>query len=164
MFTVLLICGGLVGFYLLLCVTVLHLPKCKSMAKLHGKTVIVTGMCSVLVHLIFPANSHACPHFIILDIFKTAFAYFTFLVNTPCVLHNAKLTTRPHRHFVMSNWIAKTDILSWFNCRSKHWDRQSHRAGAGEKGSSCDSSLQGWKPSSGCCHRHPEGESEANIA
>lgn len=45
MFTVLLICGGLVVFYLLLCVTVLHLPKCQSTAKLHGKTVIVTGMC-----------------------------------------------------------------------------------------------------------------------
>ncbi len=44
MFTVLLICGGLVVFYLLLCVTVLHIPKCKSTAKLHGKTVIVTGM------------------------------------------------------------------------------------------------------------------------
>ncbi|XP_067289060.1 dehydrogenase/reductase SDR family member 13 [Pseudorasbora parva] len=43
MFTVLLICGGLVGFYLLLCVTVLQLPKCKSTAKLHGKTVVVTG-------------------------------------------------------------------------------------------------------------------------
>ncbi|XP_043085318.1 retinol dehydrogenase 12 isoform X1 [Puntigrus tetrazona] len=43
MLTVLLICGGLVAFYLLLCVTVLHLPKCKSTAKLHGKTVIVTG-------------------------------------------------------------------------------------------------------------------------
>ncbi|XP_050977770.1 dehydrogenase/reductase SDR family member 13 isoform X3 [Labeo rohita] len=43
MFTFLLICGGLVGFYLLLCVTVLRLPKCKSTAKLHGKTVIVTG-------------------------------------------------------------------------------------------------------------------------
>ncbi|KAL1266384.1 hypothetical protein QQF64_002059 [Cirrhinus molitorella] len=39
----LLICGGLVGFYLLLCVTMLRLPKCKSTAKLHGKTVIVTG-------------------------------------------------------------------------------------------------------------------------
>ncbi|KTF93085.1 hypothetical protein cypCar_00009498 [Cyprinus carpio] len=43
MFTVLLICGGLVGFYLLLRVTVFQLPKCKSTAKLHGKTVIVTG-------------------------------------------------------------------------------------------------------------------------
>ncbi|KAK7125577.1 hypothetical protein R3I93_021064 [Phoxinus phoxinus] len=43
MFTILLICGGLVGFYLLLCLTVLQLPKCKSTAKLHGKTVVVTG-------------------------------------------------------------------------------------------------------------------------
>ncbi|KAK2870949.1 hypothetical protein Q8A67_023476 [Cirrhinus molitorella] len=43
MFTVLLICGGLVGLYLLLYVTVLKQPKCKSTAKLHGKTVIVTG-------------------------------------------------------------------------------------------------------------------------
>ncbi|XP_067253777.1 dehydrogenase/reductase SDR family member 13 [Chanodichthys erythropterus] len=43
MFTVLLICGGLVGFYLLLCATVFKLPKCKSTAKLHGKTVVVTG-------------------------------------------------------------------------------------------------------------------------
>lgn len=51
MFTVLLICGGLVGFYLLLCATVFKLPKCKSTAKLHGKTVVVTGMCSVLGRL-----------------------------------------------------------------------------------------------------------------
>ncbi|XP_048036016.1 dehydrogenase/reductase SDR family member 13 [Megalobrama amblycephala] len=43
MFTVLLICGGLVGFYLLLCATVFKLRKCKSTAKLHGKTVVVTG-------------------------------------------------------------------------------------------------------------------------
>ncbi|RXN13165.1 dehydrogenase reductase SDR family member 13-like protein [Labeo rohita] len=43
MFTVLLICGGLVAFYLLLYVTVLRLPKCQSTTKLHGKTVIVTG-------------------------------------------------------------------------------------------------------------------------
>ncbi|XP_051541519.1 retinol dehydrogenase 11 isoform X3 [Myxocyprinus asiaticus] len=43
MFTILLICGGLVGLYLLLCVTVLKPSKCQSTAKLHGKTVIVTG-------------------------------------------------------------------------------------------------------------------------
>ncbi|XP_026075688.1 dehydrogenase/reductase SDR family member 13-like [Carassius auratus] len=43
MFTVLLICGGLVGFYLLMWVTVLQQPKCKSTAKLYGRTVIVTG-------------------------------------------------------------------------------------------------------------------------
>ncbi|XP_073685788.1 retinol dehydrogenase 12-like isoform X1 [Garra rufa] len=43
MYTVLLICGGLVGLYLLLYVMVLRMPKCKSTAKLHGKTVIVTG-------------------------------------------------------------------------------------------------------------------------
>ncbi|XP_056591878.1 dehydrogenase/reductase SDR family member 13 [Triplophysa dalaica] len=39
----LLICGGVVAVYLLLCVTILKIPKCKSTAKLHGKTVIVTG-------------------------------------------------------------------------------------------------------------------------
>ncbi|XP_026101163.1 dehydrogenase/reductase SDR family member 13-like, partial [Carassius auratus] len=43
MFIVLLICGGLVGFYLLMWVTVLQQPKCKSTAKLYGRTVIVTG-------------------------------------------------------------------------------------------------------------------------
>ncbi|XP_051980759.1 dehydrogenase/reductase SDR family member 13 [Xyrauchen texanus] len=41
--TILLICGGLVGLYLLLSVTVLKPSKCQSTAKLHGKTVIVTG-------------------------------------------------------------------------------------------------------------------------
>lgn len=43
MLAVLFICGGLVAIYLLMCVTVLKIPKCKSTAKLHGKTVIVTG-------------------------------------------------------------------------------------------------------------------------
>lgn len=41
----LLICGGVVAVYLLLWVTVVKIPKCKSTTKLHGKTVIVTGKC-----------------------------------------------------------------------------------------------------------------------
>ncbi|XP_072514840.1 dehydrogenase/reductase SDR family member 13 [Salminus brasiliensis] len=43
MFPLLVLCGALLGAYLLLCLTVLRLPRCKSPVKLHGKTVVITG-------------------------------------------------------------------------------------------------------------------------
>ncbi|KAL7846486.1 hypothetical protein SRHO_G00214660 [Serrasalmus rhombeus] len=43
MFYLLAVCGALLGVYALLRLTVFKMPRCKSSAKLHGKTVVVTG-------------------------------------------------------------------------------------------------------------------------
>ncbi|KAG9263080.1 dehydrogenase/reductase SDR family member 13 [Astyanax mexicanus] len=43
MLTLLAVCGALLAGYLLLWVTVLRMPRCKSKVQLHGKTVVITG-------------------------------------------------------------------------------------------------------------------------
>lgn len=91
MFTVLLICGGLVGFYLLLCATVFKLPKCKSTAKLHGKTVVVTGMCSVLGRFFLKQSTHVL--IFVVGLIICSFKDFVDFKHILVVLHNALLTT-----------------------------------------------------------------------
>ncbi|XP_062869756.1 dehydrogenase/reductase SDR family member 13 [Trichomycterus rosablanca] len=43
MFTLLMTCAVLLCIYIIVCLTVLNMPRCESSAKLHGKTVIITG-------------------------------------------------------------------------------------------------------------------------
>lgn len=145
MFSVLLICGVVVVVYLLLWVKFVKIPKCKSTAKLHGRTVIVTGKCFCL----FSSNRLSCFRFISICCFYA----------TPANLYAS-------RKLCCTTWrvncypTLRTCIRHHLAFRGKHGYRQSHSVGSCEERSSGDFSMQEWKQSPGCCHRHPEGETK----